>query len=428
MAREDRLNRFPKNYFNVIIVDEAHHSIADSYQRILNYFENTRVLGVTATPDRGDMRDLGDYYKSIAYEYTLSQAIDEGYLSPIVVETIPLKLDLSKVKMQTGDFSASELGDVLEPFLEAIADEMVKACMNRKTVVFLPLVSTSQLFKKILNERGFKAAEINGKSSDRAEILEAYANGEYNVICNAMLLTGGWDCPSVDCVVVLRPTKIRSLYSQMVGRGTRLFEGKENLLLLDFLWHTTRHKLCHPASLISENEDIEKRITDIIANSEEPIDLKEALSQAEDDIEKEREEKLARELRDKIGLSREKFDPIKYELALSMAKIENEYQPIFQWEREAPTTKQVEVLEDMGIKNIDITNKGKASKLLNLLLERQKNGLSSLKQVRCLEDFGFIGVGSWSKKEANMMIDIIAKNGWEVPSGIDPQSYVQQYA
>lgn len=192
------------------------------------------MLGVTATPDRGDMRNLGSYFESLAYEYSLVQAIKEGYLSPIKALTIPLKLDLSGVKQQTGDFSTKDLGTALDPYLEQIAEEMVKHCINRKTVVFLPLVKTSKKFRDILNSKGFRAAEVNGDSKDRQEILEDFDNDKYNVLCNSMLLTEGWDCPSVDCVVVLRPTKVRSLYSQMIGRGTRLFPGKEELLLLDF--------------------------------------------------------------------------------------------------------------------------------------------------------------------------------------------------
>lgn len=250
LMREKRLGRFPADYFGTIIIDEAHHCISDSYQKVLRHFENAKVLGVTATPDRGDMRNLGEVFDSLAYEYTLPKAIREGYLSPIKALTIPLQLDLSGVAMQSGDFKAGDIATALDPYLYQIADEMSKYCRDRKTVVFLPLVKTSQKFRDILQEKGFQAAEVNGESEDRAEILEAFERGEYNVLCNSMLLTEGWDCPSVDCVVVLRPTKVRSLYSQMVGRGTRLYPGKEHLLLLDFLWHTERHELCHPADLI----------------------------------------------------------------------------------------------------------------------------------------------------------------------------------
>ena len=261
MMREKRLSRFPDDYFNTIIIDEAHHCISDSYQKVLKHFPEAKVLGVTATPDRGDMRNLGQVFDSLAYEYTLPKAIKEGYLSPIKALTLPLKLDLSGVGVQAGDFKIQELATALDPYLYQIADEMRKYCMDRKTVVFLPLVKTSQKFRDILNEKGFHAAEVNGESRDRAEILEAFDRGSYNVLCNSMLLTEGWDCPSVDCIIVLRPTKVRSLYSQMVGRGTRLYPGKDHLLLLDFLWHTGRQELCHPASLICTDEEVARKMT-----------------------------------------------------------------------------------------------------------------------------------------------------------------------
>ena len=220
LMREKRLSHFPEDYFTTIIIDEAHHSISDSYRRILQHFSKARVLGVTAT-------NLGQVFESLAYEYTLPKAIKSGYLSPIKALTLPLKMDLSGVGVQAGDFKSGDIATALDPYLYQIADEMKKYCMDRKTVVFLPLVKTSQKFRDILNAGGFSAAEVNGESRDRTEILDAFEKGKYNILCNSMLLTEGWDCPSVDCIVVLRPTKIRSLYSQMVGRGTRLSEGKK---------------------------------------------------------------------------------------------------------------------------------------------------------------------------------------------------------
>lgn len=211
MMRESRLSRFPDDYFDTIIIDEAHHCISDSYQRVLHHFPEARVLGVTATPDRGDMKNLGQVFESLAYEYTLPRAIKEGYLSPIKAVTIPLKVDLTGVGVQSGDFKAGDLGTALDPYLEGIATEMEKYCRDKKTVVFLPLVKTSQKFRDILNAHGFQAAEVNGESQDRAEILQEFDVGRYNVLCNSMLLTEGWDCPSVDCIVVLRPTKVTGL-------------------------------------------------------------------------------------------------------------------------------------------------------------------------------------------------------------------------
>ena len=297
LMRQQRLDRFKKDYFDVIIIDEAHHCLSDSYQRVLAYFDQAKVLGVTATPDRGDMRNLGSYFQSLAYEYTLPKAIKEGFLVPIKALTVPLRMDLSGVGVQAGDFKVSDIGTALDPYLYQIADEMLEYCKERKTVVFLPLVKTSQKFRDILNEKGFHAAEVNGNSQDRSEVLKDFDEGKYNVLCNSMLLTEGWDCPSVDCIIVLRPTKVRSLYSQMVGRGTRLCEGKDHLLLLDFLWHTDRHELCHPASLICENEEVAKKMTDDMEKAPGmAVDIEEAEQSAADDVIQQREEALAKKL------------------------------------------------------------------------------------------------------------------------------------
>ncbi len=118
LMRETRLKRFPDDYFDTIIIDEAHHCISDSYQRVLHHFPDAKVLGVTATPDRGDMKNLGQVFESLAYEYTLPKAIKEGYLSPIKAVTIPLQVDLTGVGVQSGDFKAGDLGTALDPYLE----------------------------------------------------------------------------------------------------------------------------------------------------------------------------------------------------------------------------------------------------------------------------------------------------------------------
>ena len=222
LQRPQRLEQFPHDYFGTIVIDEAHHAITDGYRRVLDWFPEADVLGVTATPDRGDMRNLGEVFGSLAYEYKLTEAIRDGFLCRILAQTIPLQLDISTVGMSGGDYAVGELGGALDPYLDQIAAEMARYCKDRKTVVFLPLIKTSQKFRDILNAHGFNAAEVNGQSADRAEVLADFEAGKYNVLCNSMLLTEGWDCPSVDCVVVLRPTKGRSLYSQMVGRGTRI--------------------------------------------------------------------------------------------------------------------------------------------------------------------------------------------------------------
>lgn len=423
LQREKRLSRFPDDYFDAIIIDEAHHCISDGYQKVLKYFSDAKVLGVTATPDRGDMQNLGQYFETLAYEYTLPKAIREGYLSPIKALTIPLKLDLSGVGIQAGDFKSGEIATALDPYLEQIASEMEKYCKDRKTVVFLPLIKTSQKFRDILNTHGFQAAEVNGNSDDRAEVLEAFDRGDYNVLCNSMLLTEGWDCPSVDCIIVLRPTKVRSLYSQMVGRGTRLYPGKTHLLLLDFLWHTERHELCHPANLICDNKEVAQKMTE---NMEEaagcPVDIEEAEKQASEDVVAQREEALAKKLSEMKRRKQRLVDPLQFEMSIQAEDLSG-YVPVFGWEMSPPTDKQKATLEKLGIMPDEIENQGKAAKLLDRLNRRREEGLTTPKQIRFLENRGFKHVGTWKFESAKNLIDRIAANGWQVPSSIDRETY-----
>lgn len=423
MMRDKRLHQFPADYFETIVVDEAHHCLSDGYQRVLGHFDKANVLGVTATPDRGDMRDLGEYFNSLAYEYTLTQAIRDGYLSPIKAQTIPLKLDLTGVGISGGDFKVGDLDNALDPYLHQIASEMLNYCQNRKTVVFLPLVKTSQKFRDILCEVGFRAAEVNGESDCRAQVLKDFDAGNYNVLCNSMLLTEGWDCPSVDCVIVLRPTKVRSLYSQMVGRGTRLYPGKDHLLLLDFLWHTERHELCHPASLICDNSNVANQMTQNIEAAGGPVDLMEAEEKAESDVVAQREASLAKQLKEMRGRERKLVDPLQFEMSIQAEDLSS-YVPTFGWEMGPPSKAQLGALEKRGIFPDEIDNAGKAAMILDRLQKRQKEGLTTPRQIRCLEKYGFQHVGEWTFEAANHMISRIAATGWHgVPRGVNPLTY-----
>lgn len=425
MMRDTRLSRFPEDYFDTIIIDEAHHCISDSYQRVISHFSDAKILGVTATPDRGDMKNLGSIFESLAYEYTLPKAIKEGYLSPIKAVTIPLKVDLSGVGMQSGDFKAGDLGTALDPYLHSIAEEMKKYCWDKKTVVFLPLVKTSKKFRDILNTNGFHAAEVNGDSTERAEILQDFEARKYNVLCNSMLLTEGWDCPSVDCIVVLRPTKVRSLYCQMVGRGTRLSPdtGKEHLLLLDFLWHTERHELCHPAHLICENEEVAQKMTENMEkDAGYPMDIEEAEKAAAEDVVAQREEALANQLAEMKRRKQKLVDPLQFEMSIQAEDLSG-YVPAFGWEMAPPSDKQIKTLEKLGILPDEIDNAGKAAKLLDRLDKRRQESLTTPRQIRFLERRGFQHVGTWQFDTAKKLIDRIAGNGWRIPHDISPTEY-----
>lgn len=423
LQRTARLERFPHDYFGTIIIDEAHHAITDGYRRILDYFGSAKVLGVTATPDRGDMRNLGEVFDSLAFEYKLTDAIKEGYLCRIMAQTIPLKLDISSVTMSGGDYAVGDLGTALDPYLEQIAAEMAQRCKGRKTVVFLPLIKTSQKFRDLLNSHGFRAAEVNGQSTDRKEVLADFDAGKYNVLCNSMLLTEGWDCPSVDCVVVLRPTKVRSLYSQMVGRGTRLSPGKSDLLLLDFLWMTDKHELCRPADLVCEDRAVARQMTENLAQTGCPEDIEKAAVQASEDVVAQREEALAKQLEEQRRKKARLVDPLQYEMSIQAEDLAG-YVPAFGWEAGPPSAEQTAALEKMGILPDAVESAGKASLLLDRLNKRRAEGLTTPKQIRVLERYGFQSVGRWSFDAAKHMIDRIAVQDWRgVPKGVNPKTY-----
>lgn len=426
LMRPKRLSKFAPDYFDTIVVDEAHHSVSDSYQTVLQHFPNAQVLGVTATADRSDKRNLGQYFDSIAYEYTLPRAIREGYLSPIKAQTIPLKLDLSSVHISNGDFALGDIDTALDPCLEQIADEMLAAgCMERKTVVFLPLVATSQKFAHILANKGFAAREVNGESKDRTEVLDWFDHaGPGSILCNSMLLTEGWDCPSVDCVIVLRPTKVRSLYCQMVGRGTRLSPetGKTELLVLDFLWMTERHDLCHPAHLIASDDEVAQVMTKAIEDSPGMVDLEEAEHKAQQDVVAQREESLAKELAAMRSRKRKLVDPLQFEMSIADADLVG-YTPSFSHEMAPASESQIKTLEKFGIFPDSVECSGKASLLINKLIKRKAEGLSTPRQIRQLENRGFKNVGTWTFNEASALISRIAANGWKTPSSITPEHY-----
>ena len=433
LMRQNRLDKFPNDYFSTIIVDEAHHILTDGYQRVLNHFSEAKVLGVTATPDRSDRRNLGQFFESLAYEYSIVRAIREGYLCKIMAQTVPLKIDMTSVGQQNGDYAIREIATALDPYLEQIAVEMETYCKNRKTIVFLPLIKTSQKFRDILNKHGFNAAEVNGMSDDRAVVLQDFANNKYSVLCNSMLLTEGYDCPDVDCIVCLRPTKVRSLYCQIIGRGTRIHPGKDNLLILDFLWMTQKHDLCRPASIICTDPEIADKMTKNLEESGLPEDIEEAEEKASNDVMADREEALAKQLEAVRHKQGKLVDPIQFEMSINSSDLAL-YQPTTLSEMAPASEKQMQALEKLGIfpgetdasGNPQILTSGKAQMILDKLGKRRLEGLATPKQIRFLENRGFMHVGEWQFGEANSMISRISMNGWKTPSSIDVSTYVPE--
>lgn len=415
-----RLDKFDKHDFSHIIIDEAHHTLATSYMRVLDHFSDAKVLGVTATADRGDKRNLGEVYQTVSYEMTLARAISEHWLCPIKALTLPIQMTV-RGKSVAGDYTASDCASAIDPYLEDIARQMKEVAGNRKTVVFLPLIATSQRFRDLCQRNGLDAREVNGDSQDRAETLEWFHNaGAGSVLCNSMLLTEGWDEPSADCICVLRPTKVRSLYVQMVGRGTRLSPGKQDVLLLDFLWMSEKHDLVRPCSLVAKNPDLAARISEIMQEDtqKEAVDLMEAEEKAESTAREEREESLRKELEKQRARKRQLVDPLQYEYSIDKAATQFVPDETQLWQLAPMTAKQKAALENAGIFPDEITCSGHAAHILEVLEKRRDENMTTPRQIRCLEKFGFVNVGTWKFDQAKKAIDRLAANGWRCTFGL----------
>jgi superfamily II DNA or RNA helicase len=376
------LERFVSDHFQTVIVDEAHHILSESYQRIVGYFSNAKVLGVTATPDRGDARNLGKFFDEIAHEVSLVELIGAGYLAPITVQTIPLTIDISGVATRAdGDFSDDELAKVLDPLLGEIGQAILACAAERKSLIFVPLIRTAERFALILRELGLQAEMISGVCADRTEKLARFREGRTQILVNSMLLSEGYDEPSVDCVISLRPTKIRSLFAQQVGRGTRIHPGKRDLLLLDFLWHSRRHNLARPTSLISHDEAEEERIARALQRGSGD------LLSAQSDAAREREEALAAELDENRRRQGQTVGLL--ELAKRFqAPTFVDYQPFLRWHRLAISEGQTRILSNNGVDLRLVRDRGHAAAIIDGIFRFKEREPASEKQLRYMRFLG----------------------------------------
>jgi superfamily II DNA or RNA helicase len=398
-----RLKRWPSDHFACIICDEAHHSISKSWQSVLKHF-NAPVLGVTATPDRGDKRNLGEFYDSITYEISLLELINLKYLAPIRVVTAPLEINLNDVKQTAGDFDRSGLATALDPYLPSIARELKRLAPHRKILVFNPLISSSKKFVEACNLAGIKSRHVDGTSKDRKEILEAFDRDEFQLISNAMLLPEGYDQPDVDCVVILRMTRSAALYKQMVGRGTRIDTFKDDLLLIDFLWLHEKHNLIRPAHLVAETPEQSDMITRVIereakAGGQGDLDLIGLTS----DATREREEALAAQLRAVEGRKAEEKCMMDFCKTMHCEELAD-YQPAVKWDLGAISDDQAATLEANGIQTAGVRGRGHASALLDHLKTRATNKLATPKQMALIKRLGHPAGESVTFAEASAYI------------------------
>jgi superfamily II DNA or RNA helicase len=402
MSRSSRLDRFPRDHFRTLIIDESHHILAETYQKIVEHFVGPKVLGVTATPDRGDQKNLGRYFEDVAFEINLVDLIKAGYLCPIKVRTVPVSIDISNVSTRAGDFSEAELAIVLEPVLGEVADAITEYAEGRKTLVFVPLIRIANKFADILRAHGFAAEMISGACTDRREKLLRFSSDETQVLVNAMLLNEGYDEPAIDCVICLRPTRIRSFYAQMAGRGTRIHPGKDHLLLLDFLWISRQHNLVQPAQLISHDEYEQAAIEAVLAEASGELegDLVGALDES-------RERALARQILAQKKLKGEVHDLLDIiDLCIAYKAPELEtYAPTMHWHVREITDGQVEILNRHRVDLSWVQDRGHASAIIDTIVRYHQSLPATPKQQSFLRHLGYRGeTEKLSKPAASRLI------------------------
>ena len=404
ISRENRLSKFPIDHFSLVVADEAHKSLADMWQRTLNRFGEggAKILGVTATPGRQDKRSLMGFYENIAFETGLFDLVRMGYLAPIKVRTVPVKIDIQNVSKTGGDYDVEELDGALQKYFDEICGAIKQYAPDRKILVFLPLIKTSKAFRDACIRNGIPAAHIDGNSDDRKETLRAFKDNRFQVLCNSMLLTTGFDEPSIDCIINLRCTQSSGLYQQIIGRGTRLFETKKDLLILDFLWQFNKYALMRPADLIAKTESVNEALTRKLetASANGEVDL----MAAEQETIREQEKALLKSLAKQKRRQSNAFDALEWAAGLHDQDL-IDYEPLAVWEGKRPSEAQMATLQKFGIDPATIKYKGQASKILDTLFRRMREGKATAKQMKWLIRWNIPNADKLTLKEASAIMD-----------------------
>lgn len=407
--QKTRLEKWPKDHFQLIIIDEAHHAVADSYQNILNYFTNYSLMGATATGDRADDKELGIVFNEIAYEYPLHLAIKEGFLSKIVgYRVTDLDIDLTQLRVTGKDYTDKQLGEVMLKYIIPLANSIKKTTSGKKTMIFMPDVKSSAVMAEQLQRIGLDGDYLSGdRKKERGDILYKFKVGQTSHLVSCNILLEGFDEPTVEAIVILRPTASRPLYCQLVGRGTRLSAGKSELQLIEFTYNSSRLNLVQPYELFATSNYPEKLRDSIENPGSEEVDLYATLEAAR--IEWEKPENLTNRLMTKeYGF--EQFDP--FSAAEMMNEdISGEFDIEYQGRKISGviTPKQIDILTRYGVywSNLD---RAQASKLISIY---EKNGYIPMKdkatkgQKWFLTSSGYKYDSHLMKAQASVLINMI---------------------
>lgn len=474
-----RMTRFRPNDFGLLVIDEAHHATADSYRKVIDYYRQNpdlKVLGVTATPDRADEEALGKVFGNVAFDYEILDAIHEGWLVPIDQQMVNVaNLDFSEVKTTAGDLNGADLAAIMEAegpiqsVIMATVEAMFKlppntlekipvaqwweACqafgldVPRRTLAFASSVRHAEMMSEILNRVHPGLANwICGATpkDERREKLKLFDEGKTAAMINCAVLTEGYDSPGVQVIVMARPTKSRSLYSQMVGRSTRPLPGlvdplptaeerkaaiaaslKPSCLVIDFVGNSGRHKLMSSADILGGNVSdaaIERALKKAKEDGK-PVRMDALLDKSEQEIRDEIEERRRLEEARKarlVGKARYTSHSVNPFDVLQL-------QPVRErgWDTgKKLSEKQRALLNKQGI-DPDSMPYAQAKAILNELFRRWNGQLCTFKQAKLLGKWGF-DPKNVTMTQATDIINKVAANNWRPPSDTERNAFLER--
>jgi superfamily II DNA or RNA helicase len=439
-----RMTKFDPMDFDLLVVDEAHHCTSKSYRRVIDYYctnPNLKVLGVTATPDRADEEALGQVFQSVAFDYEILDAIQNGWLVPIHQQLVSVEsLDFSNIHTTAGDLNQGELDAVMmaEKNLHGIASATIDIIGDRRGIGFASSVEHARILSDIFNRhRPGLSNFVHGKTDkdERKQIIADFSAGRVQWLWNCGIFTEGFDDSGVEVISMARPTKSRSLYAQTVGRSTRPHESiahrlgnmpiaamrrsaiansrKPSALIIDFVGNSGKHKLMTSADLLGgkvSDEAIDSVLREA-RKSGKPMRMDKSLEEEEKRLEekKKREaEEFARKakLTAKASYKTRSVNPFDI-LDVKPANPKG-------WDKgKVLSEKMMKMLKGAGV-NPDGMDYSKAKQLCGLIIGRHASGLCTVKQAGLLKKYGY--PTDLKFDQARKVIDAVAANGWRRPA------------
>lgn len=444
LSQAKRIAKFNPAEFGLLVIDEAHHATADSYVKVIEHFKGAKLFGVTATPDRSDNTALGKVFSKAAYVYDIEHAIHDGYLVPIHQRMVTVnELDFSQIRTQGGDLHGGELAAVMEreANVHKVTVPLMREAGFRKTLVFAASVHHGEMMTEILNRTNPGSAMMITGMTDklvRAQVLRRYDDNEFQFLVNVGVFTEGFDDPGIEMVAIARPTKSRSLYCQMIGRGTRPLPGlvdgidypserkqriaasnKPRIIVLDFVGNSGKHKLVTTADILGGNYDDDEKARAVKnVKAGKGTDMALALDNARREIKAEKAKRLEEERKAEAERQRRKairaqakyqsVDVDPFDIGNVQAdRLHDKFAG-----REA-SDKQKAFLAKAGVPNTETMDFATAMRLTGEIMHRRQTGGCTFKQAHILKKYGYPTNVSFDK--AKLTIDAIAANGWKRP-------------